>query len=185
MQTLGIADSTPKSESRLKSLFWPDIKNGTDVDYLGTQGYLLCTLVALITVALSFMTGQVVGGILGGLYYYVGGVGVRERSRYAALMVLTLYLLESTVTGASVARVLFTALLLSNLRATWMSALWNPQSEEALLPARLNETLGDKFTDRFPQWLWPKVRYIYYVFAFAILTLGTAGVIFAFIKSRR
>jgi hypothetical protein len=39
METLNLSDSTPRSESRLKSLFWPSIQNGADVDYLGTPGY--------------------------------------------------------------------------------------------------------------------------------------------------
>jgi hypothetical protein len=39
MQTLGLSDSTPRTESRLKSLFWPTIQTGSDVDYLGAQGY--------------------------------------------------------------------------------------------------------------------------------------------------
>ena len=39
MQTLGLTDSAPRTEGRLKSLFWPSIKTGDDVDYLGTQGF--------------------------------------------------------------------------------------------------------------------------------------------------
>jgi hypothetical protein len=58
MQTLGIADSTPKSENRFKSLFWPDIESGADVDYLGTQGYLLCSLIAVVTLGMSVATGR-------------------------------------------------------------------------------------------------------------------------------
>lgn len=38
MQTLGLTDSAPRTEGRLKSLFWPSIQTGHDVDYLGTQG---------------------------------------------------------------------------------------------------------------------------------------------------
>jgi hypothetical protein len=37
MQTLGLSDSMPRSESRLKSLFWPSIESSSDVDYLGAQ----------------------------------------------------------------------------------------------------------------------------------------------------
>ena len=39
MQNLGLSDSTPKTESRLKSLFWPSISSDVDVDYLTTQGF--------------------------------------------------------------------------------------------------------------------------------------------------
>jgi len=44
MQTLGLSDSTIRSESRLKSLFWPSIQSGADVDYLAVQGFWVCTM---------------------------------------------------------------------------------------------------------------------------------------------
>ena len=78
MQTLGLADSTPRSESRLKSLFWPAIQSGADVDYLGVQGYWLCTLFAAVTLLSSAMMGQPVAGILVCLFYYLSGVGIRD-----------------------------------------------------------------------------------------------------------
>jgi hypothetical protein len=57
-----------------------------------------------------------------------------------------------------VVRILLMALLLSNVRATWIAATRVPGSEEADLPPRLNETFADKFADRLPQRLWPKIR---------------------------
>jgi len=139
METLGLSDSSARSYGRFKSLFWPSIQNGTDVDYLETQGYWVCTIVA----AFSF----------------------RERSRYAALAVLLMYALDSLLTAPGVVRILITALLFSNLRATWMASNWEAGSEAAILPPRMAETLGDKFADRLPQWLWPKVRIPYHIFA--------------------
>jgi hypothetical protein len=35
VETLNLSGSSARSESRLKSLFWPQIENGSDVDYLG------------------------------------------------------------------------------------------------------------------------------------------------------
>jgi hypothetical protein len=32
MRNLGLSESTPASESRLKSLFWPGIRSDVDVD---------------------------------------------------------------------------------------------------------------------------------------------------------
>jgi len=75
------------------------------------------------------------------LLYYLGGVGVRERSRYAAAVVFLMYLLD-TLVSPGVVRVLLSALLLSNLRATWIAANWSPDSEEAALPPRLRGNLG-------------------------------------------
>ena len=88
MQTLGLSDSTDRTESRLKSLFWPSIQTGTDVDYLGTQGYWVCTVVAILSFVFLVASGHMIGGIFTLPFYYLGGVGVRERSRYAAAAVV-------------------------------------------------------------------------------------------------
>ena len=50
-----------------------------------------------------------------------------------------------------------------------------PDSQEAALPPRLNETMTDKFADRLPQWLWPKLRIPYYVFSAIFVLLVFAG----------
>ena len=74
METLNLSDSTPHSESRLKSLLWPSIQNGADVDYLRTQGWV-CTLLAIVSFILSLVSGEPVGGAVMLLFYYLGGVG--------------------------------------------------------------------------------------------------------------
>jgi hypothetical protein len=60
MQTLGITDSSDRSESRVKSLLWPSIQSGADVDYLGAQGYWVCTFVAVLACLTSLLTGQII-----------------------------------------------------------------------------------------------------------------------------
>jgi hypothetical protein len=88
MQTLGLSDSTPRTESRIKTLFWPAIQSASDVAYLGAQGYWVCTIVAVVSVVVLIFRGNSILGPLVFLFYYVGGVGVPERSRYAAAVVL-------------------------------------------------------------------------------------------------
>ena len=56
MQTLGLSDSTPRTESRLKSLFWPTIKNQWDLDYVTNQGFWICVLVGSITFVVGLFT---------------------------------------------------------------------------------------------------------------------------------
>jgi hypothetical protein len=175
METLGLSDSSPRSENRLKSLFWPSIQTATDVDYLGAQGYWVCTFVAIISFLFLAFTGHVVSGTVTLLFYYLGGVGVRERSRYAAAVVLLMYVIDTFLTGPGVLRILIGALLLSNLRATWIASQWKPESEEAALPPRLDATLGDKFADQWPQLLWPKLRVPYYVFSVGVLLVVFVG----------
>lgn len=176
MQTLGLSESTPRTESRLKNLFWPSIKTGTDVDYLGAQGYWVCTIVAVVSFVF-FIAQSPVAATVVLLFYYLGGVGVRERSRYAAILVLAMFIVDTLLVGAGVLRVLLLALLLSNVRATWIASHWQPDSEDAALPPRLSDTYGDKFADKLPMWLWPKVRYFYYVFSACVFSLSIVGLL--------
>ena len=182
MQTLGLSDSTPRTEGRLKSLFWPSIQSGADVDYLGAQGYWVCAGVAVISFAVFVALRQPLTGVFVLLFYYLGGVGVRERSRFAAVAVFVMYAADLLLSPFSIVRVLLSALLLSNLRATWIAALWRPESEEAALPPRLAATWGDKFADRFPMWLWPKIRIFYYVYAVCYLVLVDIGLAVMFAR---
>jgi hypothetical protein len=185
METLGLSGSTPRTDGRLKSLFWPSIQNGTDVDYLGVQGYWVCTIVGVASLVVSALLGHTVAGILLLLYYYLGGVGVRERSRYAAIAVFVFYVVDMLLSGVGVLKVLFAALLLSNLRATWIASSWQPESEEAALPPRLTETWGDKFADQLPMWLWPKIRVFYYIYSVCVLLLFDIGLAVGFARRAR
>jgi hypothetical protein len=177
MQRLGLSDSTPQSESRIKSLFWPSIQNGSDVDYLGAQGYWVCTLVAVLSFGASLLVSNWINAVAILIFYYVGGVGVRERSRYAALVVFLMFAADMVAGGPGVFRILIGALLLSNVRATWIAFDWKPESEEAALPPRFSDTLGDKFADQFPAFLWPKIRIVYYIYSAILLGLVFVGIV--------
>jgi hypothetical protein len=119
---------------------------------------------------------QPIIGVITFLLYYLGGVGVRERSRYAAAIILTMYLLD-TLLAPGIVRIIISALLISNLRATWIASAWQPGSEQAALPPRMNETFSDKFVDQFPMWLWPKIRIVYYIFSAGFLALIVTGIV--------
>lgn len=182
MQTLNIAESTPKSEGRLKSLLWPSVQNATDVDYLSSQGLWICTVVAALSLGAGFLFGHPLAGFFVFVYYIFGGMGVREGSIAAAVFVLAFYLLDAFASGINVIRIIFTALLLSNVRAIWLAAHWQPGSDQTEAPPRLDETFGDKYSDQLPRLIWPKIRYIYFIFAFVFLILATAGLIAMFIR---
>ena len=186
MQTLGIADSSERSDSRLKSLLWPSIQSGADVDYLGAQGFWVCNLVAAIGFLFALVTGQYILAAALLLFFHFGGVGVRERDLFAAAIVFGFYALDTVISstvlifatpwGMIVVRVIFSALLLSNLRATWIASQWEPNSENAALPPRFGETFSDKFADLWPAWIWPKVRIGYYIFSLAFVLLFILGI---------
>jgi hypothetical protein len=171
MQTLGLSDSTPRTESRLKSLFWPTIHNEGDVDYLTQQGFWICLLVALFTLVTNCFAGSVLSGIFEFIFFFLGGIGIRERSRFAAFSVFAAYLLSTLVLqrytgqGFGVIRMIFLALLLANIRGMLISARWPKTDSLDARALRLNETLGDKLSDTLPSFLWPKTRLILYLFA--------------------
>jgi hypothetical protein len=183
MQTLGISDSTPRSESRLKSLFWPSIESGVDVDYLAVQGYWVCMLVAAFSFVLLIAAHQPVIAAVVFLLFHLGGVGVREHSRFAATIIFVYYVVDTLASfklllgspGSIVLRVIIAALLLSNLRATWIAAHWRSGSDEAALPLRLDDTWKDKLANKWPTWVWPKIRVVYYVFSIGFLLLVSFG----------
>ena len=194
MQTLGISDSTPRSESRLKSLFWPSIESGADVEYLAVQGYWVCTVVAALSLAFLFVAHQPMLGIVVFLFFHLGGVGVREYSGFAATIVFIFYFIDTLALsfkllvgspGMIVLRVIITCLLLSNLRATWISTHWQSGSEESAMPLRLHDTLWDKFANRWPSWLWPKMRVVYYIFSVGLLLLFVLGLVTMFLRRAR
>lgn len=127
----------------------------------------MCTLVAVVSLVFLAGSGKPITGVAVLLFYYLGGVGVRERSRYAAVVVCVLYLVDTFI-SPGVVRILFAALLLSNIRATWIASSWKPGSQESLLPPRLNEGWTDKFRDTFPAWLWPHQDCLLHLFRWTL-----------------
>jgi hypothetical protein len=176
MEILGLSQSTPKTENRLKSLFWPSIQSGADVDYLGAQGYWVVSLLAALSLVFLFATRHPIVAVLTFAFYYLGAVGVRERNLYAAIVVFFMFVLDTIVGGIGVLRVLLGALLFSNIRATWICSAWDPASdEEAALPPRFGDTLGDKFADKLPAVLWPKLRIVFYIFSVVYIIAVVMG----------
>jgi hypothetical protein len=191
MQTLGLSDSTTRTESRFKSLFWPSIQSGADVDYLAVQGFWVCTIVGVVSFSFLVLSGQPLSGLLVLLLFHFGGVGVREHNPYAAAITLIYYLMDFFASvvllflnspGIGVVRVVIIALLFSNLRATWIAGNWKPDSEEAALPPRMGETFFDKLVDKWPAFIWPKVKIVYYIYSFLFLTVVAASLIIIAIR---
>ena len=136
MQTLGLSDTTPRTEGRLKSLFWPSIKTSSDVDYLGSQGLWVCSAIGVLSFVILAFTGQPILGLVILLLYYFSGVGVREGSRYAAGWAFVTYFGEMLVTGPHIVKILVSALLLSNCRAIWIASRWKSDSPESAISSR-------------------------------------------------
>ena len=182
MQTLGLSDSTARTESRLKSLFWPSIQSGADVDYLAVQGFWVCTIMGVVSLVFLTAAHQPVIGLSVFMLFHLGGVGVREHNPWAAAAVLIYFALDTWVSGVGIVRIIVNALLLSNLRATWIADHWKPESEVAVLPPRFGDTFSDKLVDQWPAFIWPKVKWLYYVFSFGFIALTVAGLIVLFLR---
>jgi hypothetical protein len=177
MQTLGLASESKRSDGWLKSLLWPRVENAWDVDYLGQQGMWICTLVAVSSLIMSFATANVLViaiGVLAALFYLIGGMGVRQANWPAAAMVFALYVLGAIVQIAggqvpNIFRIIFTFVLLSNLRAAFLASQWKPLAEGEDRPTRFSETLADKFIDQMPAKLWPILQIPFLILGIALL----------------
>jgi len=184
MQTLGLSDSTPRTESRWRALFWLTIRSDVDLDYITRQGFWICSTVAAVTLIVGAFTGSIVANAFEGLFFFLAGIGVRERSRVAAISAFAAYLLSALVvqrytgSGFGVVRIIFLALLFANIRGNWLSARSGKGSQIDIAPIRLNATIADKLADQLPTFLWPKARFVFYVLAgleIALLLFGLFG----------
>jgi hypothetical protein len=178
MQTLGLASDSQRSDGWLKSLLWPTVDNAWDVDYLGQQGLWVCTIVAVFGVGASLLTGNLVMiaiALVSGLFFVLGGMGIREASWPAAAVLFGVQLCN-TLIRPNVFTIAFTLILLSNLRATFLASEWRPAAEGEDRPTRFSESIGDKYVDQLPRILWPKLQIPFFILSAVMLLLGFLGV---------
>jgi hypothetical protein len=183
MQILGLADSTPQPESRAKVLFWPAVRNETDVDHVTRQGFWICFVIAFVTLCVGFLLGTAAFFLYAfqAVFFFLSGIGIRMRSVFAASAAFIIYSADFVVAGFSIFRVIGCILLLANLRSTWLSWRWRSTQTEPP-PVPLNRTFDDKLSDQLPIAIWPIGRYFYYVMATLNLTLVLFGVAQVFLN---
>jgi hypothetical protein len=182
MQTLNLSGSEKKSDGRLKSLFWPTVENAWDVDYLGQQGFWICLAIGVFSLVLIAIeasqvpnaagrVGVLILGILIFFVYLVGGMGVRESSWPAAAMIFTIYVINLLGSGTppGVLSLIICAVLLSNVRATFIASRWKPLAEDEDRPMRFNETFRDKLVDQLPPKAWPILKIPFFIAAALIM----------------
>jgi hypothetical protein len=191
MQTLGLASAPQATDGLFKRLFWPTIENQYDVDLVGQQGFWICTIVAVISTVMLIATGQPLIGLLVGITYLLAGMGVRERSIAAAVLIFACYFLDrlssvelmvmgSTAAGNPMLGIAATLLLFANVRATILSRKWrapDTPAEIGELPERMNSTVFDKVANSMPAAVWPKARFAFYPLAGLLLMLTILGMI--------
>jgi len=187
MQSLNLSGTEKKSDGPIKSLLWPTVDNAWDVDYLGQQGFWICLVIAILSLAINAFTAlnspfqmvpkvTLILSVIESLVYFIGGMGVRQASPGAAITVFGLYATEHLALGQiSVIVIIVAAVLLSNARATVFASRWKPASEDEDRPSRFNETFRDKLVDQLPPRAWPILRYPFYLLAASLLLLLISG----------
>ena len=133
-------------------------------------------------------------GLLVCLLFHLGGAGVREHNPLAAAVTMAYYAVDFLASfillflnspGIGVVKVSVIALLFSKLRATWIAGNWKSDSKEAALPPRQGETFLDKFSDKWPAFVWPKVKVLYHIFSVGFLALVVASLIVMAVRGGR
>ena len=172
MQTLGLSDSTLRTEGRLKGLFWPTIQSAADVDYTTRQGFWLCVVLGVATWLLGVFQGEGTASLIDFVFYFLCGVGIRQRSRVAAGAVLLVYLVGTILVfragNPGFTRFIFLALLLSNLRALFLVSRF-PIDDFIVEP----HTLADRFSTNLPPKIWGWAKYVLYIL-FVLEIIGLA-----------
>lgn len=174
MQTLGL-DPGPaaRRDSVIKNLFWPTVESSGDVASTTTQGFWLCVVVAALTFLAFATSGYLWLGLSAAVFFLLGGVGIRQKSRFAAGMIFGVYVVATfadwrfmLVRGGPLAllspglfvKLLILALLAANLRAVLLAA---KLAEGRLPEGQAGSESREWLTERLPPRLWPVGRYLF------------------------
>lgn len=182
METLGLSGPPVRNENIFRRIFWPSA-DSVDADMLGQQGFWICLLLALLTVIEAVFKGHVLLSIFFAIFYFLGGIGVREHDIASAISVTAIYVLN-VIGVVLMARqfpgwlVLFVILILaSNVRGCWIASKWLRSGDPDIVPMRMNENWRDKLVDQMPARVWPRLRAAFYILAFLVFMATLAGVI--------
>jgi len=122
MQTLGLSDSTPKTSSRLRDLFWPDLSVDTSAESACDTASYACFAIAGLTTIFAFLTSFWI--VLDALLFVLIGFGLRKKWRTAAIAGFLLYALETVASmtagrAPGVLTILILAILFNSVRASF------------------------------------------------------------------
>jgi hypothetical protein len=181
MEILGLSGPREEPENILKRIFWPG-NRPSEADLLSQRGFWVCLGVALLTLISLIFQGHWLVGLYAGLIYFLGGLGVREHSFKAAVLITLAFgldILSIILTGRFPGFLVIGAfiLLMTNLRGTWIVSQAKATMEPDTLPTRLNQTWTDQLVDQMPARMWPRARVIFYIGVGLYLVLQCVGIV--------
>jgi len=147
----------------------------------------ICSAVAVMSLIASLISGNVVliaVGLLMALFYWIGGMGVRQANWLAAAAVFLVYAVNLSILGLRILtptglfQLALSLVLLSNVRAAFLASEWKPIEGDTDFPTRFSETLADKYVDQMPAKLWPKLQIPFLILAIVVLLFSLLGVAF-------
>src|SRR3989442_8607791 len=97
MQQLGLA-YTPKTQSRLRELLWPDVDNPVAIKTVCHTGMWVSFVVGGLTALFTIIGGHFLGGFVPGAIFVSIGIGIRKYSRISAILGALLYPRPHTAT---------------------------------------------------------------------------------------
>lgn len=127
MQTLGLSDSTPKSEGRLRALFWPRMASEVDAATAAQNAMYAALAIGGLTVVAALAGLVARASILDALLLFVLALGIRQFSVTASILATCLYVVEfvssilsGRVGSGIVIAVIATGLFIGGIRAAWL-----------------------------------------------------------------
>jgi hypothetical protein len=180
MGYLGLSEPLEKEDNLLQRLFWPGDHAG-ETDTLGQQGFWICAVVAIGSLVVLAVQGHWILALLTLAFFGLGGIGVREHSTVAAVLVAVAYVLNliaNVMAGKFPGFLTIAAavLLIANIRGSWVAAKWAKRGDPESFPERMRETWRDRLVDQMPAWVWPRARIAFFCVAgiyMLLLLLGT------------
>ena len=167
-----------------KRLLWPAIVNDADVDTVTRQGFWLCVALSVLTLLSGLVGGDKFAVLSSAAFMFAAAIGVRNHSIPAAVAVLAVYLGERLLllrlgqNPIGMTPGIVTALLIANVRATWLAAQIAAKRTEPP-PVPLASTIPEKFADVFPIRIWPYAQWMFWpltaLMAFGLVSLFAIG----------
>jgi hypothetical protein len=179
MGILGLAEPAEKEQNLFQRLFWPADHAG-EVDSLGQQGFWICMLVAAGSFVVLAIQSHLVIATLTLAFFALGGIGVREHSTTAAVLVAFAYVLNlfsafATGRPPGILTIAAAVLLLANIRGTWIAARWAKRGDPDAFPDRLTDTWRDQLVDQLPARIWPKSKILFFIISAVYIVLAALG----------